>query len=413
MIEHDKSSGSTECPPAIHAYDCQAPGAISERQGELLQKATGILTHQDARSVKIRLSLVALFVTVLALTIASVGNYYSLPHSPEDVADRYLSALQKGNYTEGLDDEAYSSFSHTYLSDAIYASAQGRIESYTIVGSSPASEGRSEVAVRVRMNGQEHNLSLPFALEPRSGPFNDTWKLAEPAQNYLQLTAPVELSEIMVNGHPLGLPATRRTLIDGNYAWLMPLLPGKYTFSLPATSYYVLSPVNRTVISPLPDGRQMTSQLNLEIRPSPRMWRETDELISSWLSRCESSRQLDVPGCPNSARQSRDSTATISNVRWKLLSRPAFYLIQDSTNFSHWYASRYRQAEMELTYLADGIAQREIINFTIEADVTSDGSHADISVGLGDKKTNREQLQEVSAHEAASRSTLQRFALAS
>ncbi|MFW0183840.1 hypothetical protein ACN082_10125 [Rothia sp. CCM 9417] len=423
MVERDKNEEQRSARSVLHAHgeqlrenfsaSVQKVGRFSGQVGEFSERAAGILTRRDARSIKIRLTLTALFVSVLALVIASVGNYYSLPHSPEEAAEQYIQALQRGDYIDGLDEEAYRSFTYTYLTNTIYSSAQGRVESYTILSSAPEPDDHAEVTVRALANGQEHDFVLPFVLEPRSGPFNDTWKLATSAQNYLQLTTPVDLSEITVNGHSLSLPKTRRLRVDGGYSWLVPLLPGAYTVSLPSTSYYVLSPVERTVTSPLPDGSNEISPLNLEVRPSPRMWRETDELIDSWLSRCESSRRLDVVGCPTSAIYGNDSTVTISDVQWKLVSRPAFYLVQDTAKPSLWHASEHEQAVMDLTYLADGKAQREIITFTIDAEVVSDGNHADISVGLGDKKTSREELQESVSDDVLSQPTLQQFAATS
>lgn len=416
MVERDRSEGQGSPRSALHVRSEHVRDTFStsvHRVGAFSERAAGILTYHDARSVKIRLTLTATLVTVLALVIASVGNYYSLPHSPEEAADRYMQALQNGDYVAGLDEEAYGSFTHTYLTNTIYGSAQERVESYTILGSAPGLNGEADVFVRATINGQEHEVKLPFVLEPRSGPFNDTWKLAAPAQNYLLLTAPVDLSELAVNSHTMSLPKTRRLVTDGHYSWLIPLLPGTYTVSLPSTSYYLLSPVESTVVSSLLDGSGETTQVHLELRPSPRMWREANELIDSWLSRCESSRRLDVVGCPTSAIHGKDSTATISDVQWKLVSRPAFYLIQDSNNPGLWHASEYDQAVMELTYLADGKAQREIIRFTIDVEVVSDGSQADMSVGLGHERSSREELRESVSRDALSRSTLHRFSLTS
>lgn len=420
MAERDKEGRQRNPRSALHtrsehvretfSASVQRVGRLSDHMGEFSHRAAGILTRQDAQSVRTRLSLTALLVTVLALLITSVGNYYSLPHSPEEAADRFMGALQQGDYVKGLDEEAYSSFAHAYLTNTIYSSAENRVESYTVLGSTPGTDGQVNVAVRATIDGQDHELSLPFVMEPRTGLFNDTWKLAASTQNYLKVTSPVELTDIAVNHHTLELPVTRRTSSETGYAWVFPLLPGTYTVSLPETSYYVLSPAEYTVVSPLPGEGQVTAHLTLDIRPSPRMWRETDELIDSWLKRCESSRRLDTPGCPTSALHKKDSTATVSDVRWELISRPAFYLVQDPSDPTRWHASHYEQASMQLTYLADGKAQREIIKFTIDADVVSKGNQADISVGLGNKKTSKEELQEASSHDVASRSTLQRFA---
>ena len=66
--------------------------------GELSDRAAGVLTKQDSRSIRRRLTITVVLLSLCAAFVAAVGNYYSLPHTPEDTAERYLSALKEGNY---------------------------------------------------------------------------------------------------------------------------------------------------------------------------------------------------------------------------------------------------------------------------------------------------------------------------
>lgn len=371
-------------------------------------RATGILTRRDQKTVRRRLSITAVVVAILAVTVASVGNYLSVPHTPEDTVNRYFTALEEGNYLVGIDRSAYS-FTSTYLTDSVYRRAEGRVQDHRVLATSiSGQQATAEVAVTV--DGKEQVLTLPLHLAHKTGPYNDTWVLDVPAHTNFSLVAPVALARVTVNGAPLDLPATRRADDDAGYRWSLPLLPGIYTLDLPADSYYSLVGGEHTLVSALPTLEQEEQGLELTLRPSPRMWQETDSLIESWLERCENSRRLRSTGCPASARHGEDSTATIKDVRWNLVSRPSLALIQDSRTPNIWRASKHAPATFEVTYLADGKAQRETVAFYISAQVISDGNQADISVGVGNHRETREELAATITSEGAAQSTLEKIA---
>lgn len=367
------------------------------------------LAHAVSRTVRVRLTLTTIFVSLVSALVAAVGNYLSLTHTPEASVDRYMSALERGDYITGIDREAYSNFNYTYLTNSIYRAAQGRPENYTITGTERGANGQVTANLLATIDGQEQGLTLPLSQVARTGPYNDSWQLAIPAQSYLTLTAPVALAGVQVNGEPLNLPATRRTETETGYQWTIPTLPGTYKFTLPGNSYYTLKHANHTISAALPGQGQASQELTLDLRPSPRMWKETNNLISSWLERCESARRLDVDGCPQSALEEKKPALSVSNVVWKLKSRPAFYLISDPDQPGAWKAAEPAPAQFEVTYMADGQAQRETISFYIKARVVSDGSQIDIRVGLGGEE-NQEQLRRTISSEAASKSTLEKFA---
>ncbi|WP_421084299.1 hypothetical protein [Rothia nasimurium] len=387
-------------------------GDFTEKVGDITGRAAGILTSRDARIVRVRLSLTALLVTLLALVVAAVGNYYSLPHTPEETVDRYLAAQVRGDYTSSINRPAYS-FGSTYLTNAIYSAAEGRIDSYTITGTRIDGPGIAQVSVEAVVDGHSHAFTLPLTLEPRTGPFNDLWVISTPTHAALTLTSPVALASVRINDQPLTLPVTRRTADANGYNWSVPTPPGTYTFSLPSNSYYTLGSTGPSITIPFP-GDEATSldhqALTLDVRPSPRMWNEANDLVTAWLERCERSRRLESPGCPSSQLHGEDTTETIRNVRWELTSRPAFVLEQDSQKPDTWHASRYRPATFTVTYTADGQAQRETIDFFINAEIVSDGTFADIRVGLGGQEETEAQVRQAEETEAANQSTLEQVA---
>lgn len=349
--------------------------------GMLPRRASGILTRKDRKTVRLRLALTAILVSILAVLVASVGNYFSLPHSPEQSVNRYLSALEEGDYIRGLDRSSYS-FGSTYLTDSIYRKATGRVSDYRVLDTQV--EGtKATVKVAVTVQGVEKELSLPLRLVEKSGPYNDTWVLDTPSQTSVTLTAPLALSQLSVNGATLDLPATRRATDGDGQHWAIPFLPGSYSLDLPEDSYYSLVGGAQTLEVALPTLPVLTDRVSFTLRPSRRMWSETDALIQSWLDRCSESRRLYTTGCPAPGRQGLDE-GDVSEVRWRQVSRPALYLLQDDQKPDTWAASRYAPAVFEVTYRYRGKAQRETVSFYIDAQVVSDGSQADISVGLGE-----------------------------
>lgn len=379
------------------------------QMGEFSNRAAGVLTAQNARTVRFRLAVTAILVSLVAAIVAAVGNYYSLPHTPEETAEHYLSALEKGDYLAGLDRSAYRSFEYTYLPNAVYRAAEGRIESFSLTGTDYTATDRATARAVVTVDGQEQSLYLPLHQVVRTGPYNDLWEFTAPTYRTLSLTSPVALGSITVNNRAVDLPEGRRSQGDAGFSWQLPLLPGDYSFTLPADSYYTLAG-SPAVTADLPGTGTDPALLNLEVRPSPRMWAETNSLVEYWLKRCESARRLDAPGCPTSSTHGSESTADITDVQWELIDRPAFYLVQDAARADTWRASRYRPATFELTYLADGKAQRETIDFYIGARVVSNGSHADISVGLGGSEESEADLRQAINSEEAAKSTLQKYA---
>lgn len=349
--------------------------------GMLPRRASGILTRKDRKTVRLRLALTAILVSILAVLVASVGNYFSLPHSPEQSVNRYLSALEEGDYIRGLDRSSYS-FGSTYLTDSIYRKATGRVSDYRVLDTQV--EGtKATVKVAVTVQGVEKELSLPLRLVEKSGPYNDTWVLDTPSQTSVALTAPLPLAQLSVNGVTVDLPATRRTAGGDGQHWTIPFLPGSYSLDLPEGSYYSLVGGAQTLEVALPTLPVLTDRVSFTLRPSRRMWSETDALIQSWLDRCSESRRLYTTGCPAPGRQGLDE-GDVSEVRWRQVSRPALYLLQDDQKPDTWAASRYAPAVFEVTYRYRGKAQRETVSFYIDAQVVSDGSQADISVGLGE-----------------------------
>ncbi|MDO4898005.1 MAG: hypothetical protein Q3965_01745 [Rothia sp. (in: high G+C Gram-positive bacteria)] len=380
------------------------PGHLGEFSG----RAVGVLTKKDARSVRRRLTIITVLVSLIAMFVAAAGNYYSIPHSPEERTERYFSALHSGDYLAGMPSSAYSTFDMTYLPSAAYRAAGGRVTEFSITGSQNLDSHHSQVHVSATLNGQERTFTLPLERIPKTGPYNDLWEFTTPTYSTLPIDSGVPLTSLSVNGVTVDLPQNRRAQTDSGFRWNIPLLPGSYTFALPEHSYYTLV-TSPTVTTPLLEGADQLAPLNLKLSPSPRMWNEANDLVESWLERCESARRLDVEGCPVSKIQKEKSKATISDVQWKLKDRPAFVLEQDTNRPDVWRASRYRPATFELTYLADGKAQRETIDFYISAEVISNGSQADISVGLGGSEESEAALRQTITSEQASKSALEKY----
>lgn len=377
------------------------------------QVITGILSASDRLLVRKRLALVAVCLVVVAAVVASVANSMTTNSTPEQALTSYFRALERGNYLSGLDRGTYSSGGKVYIKSAAYTAAQGRVQEHRILDYkyTHTNDVQARVAVKIKDEWQEHELLLKRT--EKEGLLNDAWKLDQPAQVEQYVNAPFPIDRIEINGYPLSLGQSQSIAENTDAGrWNLVLLPGDYTLSMPKDSYYSLKGMQKPIHVTL--GAQRVRDVNLEVRPSERMWLETDEAVEKALKKCLESRSLSATGCPSStkysesgmsltgrnavplptetptaasspsdrASQSKDEQVKITDIAWELKDRPALVLESDGNDPTHWKARQYRPAIFELTYKANGDAQRETIPMNIEAHVKSTGKTATIDVAL-------------------------------
>lgn len=369
---------------------------------------SGFISRAEKMMVRRRLTIVAILLSVLAAVLAGITNYALVDSTPQRAVNSYMSALQGGHYLRALGRSVYRDDTAVLLKDSMYRAGEGRVESYSIVDMAEG-DSTAQATVDTVVSGQHQTVTLNLHKVKKTGIFNDQWELdAEPQINE-QLTSPLALDSLNVNGKKLRL-GSGTTVADNSAGavWTIPLLPGNYTFSLPDTSYYSLTRENPTVTVPLQD--QQNQSLNLGLRPSPRMWNETNDAINKWLSTCTESRSLAPRGCPASSLYKDDGTqianptsaptagpyqlkhAEVKDVTWTLVKKPTFALEHAENDFSTWNANP--EATYRLAYTVDGVKYTETIPFTIKAQVHSTGDSARIHASLknqGDSTVTRKE----------------------
>lgn len=368
-------------------------------------RAAGILTRSEKILVRRRMGLIAIAVVALAALVASLGNYIFLAHSPREAADNYLSRLQSGNYFMAVDASAYSNQSAVFLKNSMYRAAQGRVQEYSITSVDQQGD-RAVAQAELTIEGQKERVEIPLVQDHRSGVFNDVWRLDYTSQVNQKISSTIDLDSVELNGYQLKM---RNTVTDGEHAfhWDMPLLPGEYILDFPKDSYYAMAGGAKTIS--LGFRQTELAPVDIRVRPSARMWQETDAAIEAWVQTCESAHTLAPSGCPasqvydSSGRPLDDSSAEatpsasvssspsaarprkIEDVKWELQDRPPLVLTQNENQPSLWEANQNDPAVFRLTYTVDGKPQSETVEAYIHANITSTGDTASISAGLDDR----------------------------
>lgn len=374
-----------------------------ERLGKF--RPSGVLSRAEKLVVRRRLALVAVSLTLLAAALAGIGNYLMADSTPHRAVTSYLKALKDGDYLAALGRSVYRDDSLTFLKDSTYRAAENRVEDFTIL-SIDEYETTARATVEVVVAGRKQTLILELHKVQRTGIFNDAWELDYDPHVFQYITAPLPLDALTINGRKVNLEGSNES------TWKIPLLAGSYTVGLPENSYYALAQKQPRVNVGLEDHVDLF--LNLSLRPSERMWKESNEAIHRWLDHCERSTSLAPRDCPVSslfadsglplqeveaqaspspsptARTSkRDSYVSkvpeVQGVSWTLVKEPSLVLVQSEESPTVWRGSEGLSATFLLTYSRDGIKYRELIPFTLKVQVESRGQSAQHSVSLGEQ----------------------------
>jgi len=353
-------------------------------------------------------------VLVLVTVVSTTFNWAFVDRRPEDPVRSWLGGIQDGRSRQLLSyaEEVRADPTLGIFSNRVYRGAAGRISGHEILDVRPDGD-LAEVRARVWWDdpggGPRREEVHGYAVHrvERTGPLNDRWELDSPDAAVVSVHLPATLDELSVNGESLR-PAADRRVPDPEGpggTWRFEALPGDYAIGLPGNSYYrvVEPPAPRTVAFRDPQPVSVA----LDIEPSPRLWEETDQRIQEWLRGCTGADDLAPEGCPASRRYTAAGEplvpsptpgegpgegpgaslppgregAQITDVRWRLVSRPGLVLVQDEGDPLLWRADPWRPAVAELTYREDGERVVERIEFPLRASVRSTGRSAEFSVG--------------------------------
>lgn len=363
-------------------------------------EVVGVLTAEQSR--RLRRTLLRWLVVVVALVtvVSSAVNWVVVEREPQDPVDAWLTGIEEGRSRQLLsrDEAVRHDPTLDVFPNRVYRHAAGRVSGHEILGVRQDGE-RAEVRARVRWDGREEEHTYRVHRVERTGPFNDRWELDERDAAPLSVHLPAAVDELSVNGQSVPLRGDDRVPDPQGPggAWRFEALPGEYAVGLPGNSYYAVAEplAPRTVAFRAPRPLSVTVRLT----PSPRMWQETEERIRAWLQACMAAAEPAPEGCPASRRYTAAGEplapdpavslppgragAEITDVQWRLVSRPALVLVPDEGDPLRWHADPYRPAVAELSYREDGEQVVERIDFHVRATVRSAGSSAEITVGPG------------------------------
>lgn len=359
-----------------------SPSTAAHRIVTIGRKTAGILTQAESRSLRRRLFWAAIGVALIGTLIAGIGNYLSATRTPAEAVEKYLTQLHQGSYYKTIDRSAYTDRSKVFLTNSIYRESPARVEDFSVEKITEIGD-QATVETQVSLAGKTENVSFDLVKDHKAGIFNDTWRLAQPGEKMQTMSNDFYLDRISVNGSTVKLKEAETKKKDDLVIWDMALLPGIFTLDLPADSYYSL--VGGPQKIQLGIAQDQLDPVQLKVRPSYRMWSETDQAIKDWLQECLGSSSLGSAGCPS---VKEPAEGRITQVKWALKDRPIMYLEEGESQPGIWRASKYKPATFTVTYRLDGEERRETIEADIEATVISSGSDVSIEVSAGEQKVS-------------------------
>ncbi|WP_346845966.1 hypothetical protein [uncultured Rothia sp.] len=388
MVEKDQGQQEPTQPPKRNRrkFTGQRIRESSRRITIGSRKAAGILTRSETRALKKRLLWATLAVVLLGALITSVGNYIFVARTPAQAVEKHLGQIERGSYFWAIDRSAYANNSVVFLKNSIYRKSPHRVENFAVESVFETGDSAT-VHVRVRVDGKDETVALDLVKDHKAGIMNDTWRLAEPEQKLLSLQNSFFVDKISINGSTVRLRESdaQRSETEKKeiLTWDVALLPGGFIFDMPQDSYYSMVGGPYEVNLGLTDSE--IDPLEFKLRPSERMWSETNQKIDAWVQKCVASRSPVTEGCPGG---SETSTEGVKDVHWELKERPVMYLEQDKNAADTWYASKYKPAKFTLTYTKNDKKITENISVDIDATVVSSGSTASIEVKAGEGTKN-------------------------
>jgi hypothetical protein len=350
---------------------------------------TGDLTSEESRRLRRSLQRWLVVVVVLVAALTSVVNWVFVDREPQDPVETWLEGLQAGRSRQLLSraEAVVADPALGVFSNRVYRGAAGRLGGHEVLAVDQQGT-RAEVSARVWWDdpggGRREEVHRYRVHQVRlTGPFNDQWELDSLDAAPLAVHLPAPLDELSVNGESVDLDAGDREPDPRGPGgtWRFEALPGEYAIGLPGDSYYEvadpLAPVTMAFRDPRP------AAVELRPAPSPRMWQETEDRIRAWLEECMEAEELAPERCPSSRRSTgtEPTGPEITDVEWRLLSRPALVLTADPGDPLRWNAGRHRPAVARLSYRENGERVVERVEFPVRATVRSTGGSAEISVG--------------------------------
>lgn len=355
------------------------------------------------------LILVAVVVTVAAW--AAVANYVVVARDPQAPVDAYLGHLEDGSSRQVLAPLLVGGGQDLaqLLSNRVYRAAADRPVGHDVVGT--VVQGRhAVVSVDVHL-GDGSTVRRTYTVEQVSawGPFNDSWRLLARDDTTVEVRMPGALDALAVNGEKVRLDPAQVTSPDPSRplarAWRFEALPGEYDVALPGDSY-LLTRKHATAGISLTDPQPAVTE-ELAVAPSPRMWEAVEGEVQRTLGACERVLQFDAAACPVPRELERaTSSATggasaspaegglppgVSNVRWKVDSRPSLLLQPDTEDPLTFHAARFRATRAKVTWLENGRQRSGTVRFGIDVSARSTGEDLTTEVRLRSALTDAEK----------------------
>jgi hypothetical protein len=310
-------------PAEMPGYAAAAPFAAPFQPGQQFQPqsspaapvvaAKAPMTPKAKRNLALGGGAAGLVVLLVVGGVVAV-NVIRGSHGPDQAVESYLSALVAGDAQKAVDiaDPSVPNDQRALLSNAVYAKATNRPESFSIT-SSKVTNDTAIVKAEMRQGGVR--APVQFTLVKKDPGFLDPhWSLQGVPLS--ELSVRTTAAAVSVNGVEVKLGSGNQGEMAS--ASRLPAFPGTYKVELPASSKYLSADPATVTVGMGPAGFSESAELTPE--PNAAFTSAVSEQVDAMLAKCASQKVLKPADCPFAGYAFGD----VRNVTWKVAKTPTF-----------------------------------------------------------------------------------------
>ncbi|HET7414930.1 MAG TPA: hypothetical protein VFI97_04465 [Arthrobacter sp.] len=316
-------------------------------------------------------------VVLLVAALIAVNVVNTSAYGPDEEVSAYLDALESGDASTALAvaQPNVANAKRMLLTDKVFKAADHRIDGYTITDTDINGD-TAVITADVRQDGRRTEMQFQAQKTGSSNVFFDKWTLKQAPLGTLRVMAGWPVQSLKINGVPVELPEP-----DAGYVWQLPAFPGEYVVELDGKRKYLTLGQETAMLAI--DG-QLTSTVELELKPSDALIREAKDAARTHLNQCLASTSLEPEDCPNQVFAFSYGDTGPRNVDWTLTEEPEFEVARDWAG--GWSLQTVEPGEASATYEVNQSFDPEEKDWESETDSTSITFTGDISIDDGDLK---------------------------
>lgn len=267
----------------------------------------------------------ALLMLIIGGAIA-VSVLSSTVYGPDNQVDSYLSAVEKGQWTQAAKDAPPNTRTgdRVLLTDAVAAKTKGRIDSHTI-DKVDVKGKTATVTATVTQDGVRSQRTYTLTRTGSTMLVFPTWKLADVEYPMLTLGIPQGATAVTVNGVKVDVSGVEFSDEGSGYRVAqLPVNPGVYSVGVDSPSKYL--DVKEAQVTVPADGSSDESGDDMVAAPTLELNKAGQDTIRNEVKKkvdaCAASTSAEPENCPFSTYASSNQDGSTPKVSWSISAYP-------------------------------------------------------------------------------------------